>query len=35
MSRKALRGHNRAIIEHAENRRGGIELAIIRAQYRC
>jgi len=38
MSRKALRGHIRAIIEHAErggaqNRRGGIELAIIRAQY--
>ena len=38
MSRKALRGHIRAIIEHAErgdaqNRRGGIELAIIRAEY--
>lgn len=38
MSRKALRDRIRAIIEHAErgdaqNRRGGIELAIIRAQY--
>ena len=38
MSRKALRGRIRAIIEHAERgdaatKRGGIELAIIRAQY--
>jgi hypothetical protein len=38
MSRKALRDRIRAFIQHAErgdaqNRRGGVELAVIRAQY--